>query len=174
VAIWRGPIAQTTIGACGYCDLGDVLCAALAMKCPAQLYVASPRRYDRLPDLIYPFHDRDILVTACGRLCLHRKRTNISSRPGGTKTRHQGGRRGHLARKLYALRSRLLRPAAEDLATPRQPVRHEVVTYLLGTICHPCVRAGQIRPGGGSGTGIQRSPRSPATQGTRSAFRASL
>ena len=24
-------------------------------------------------------HDRDILVTACGRLCLHRKRINISS-----------------------------------------------------------------------------------------------
>src|SRR5258708_1505682 len=41
-------------------------------------------------------------------------------------------------------RSRLLRPGAEDLATPRQPVRHEDVTYVLGTICHPCVRAGQV------------------------------
>jgi hypothetical protein len=36
------------------------------MKCPAQLYTASPRRYDGLPELTYPFHDRDILVTACG------------------------------------------------------------------------------------------------------------
>jgi hypothetical protein len=27
----------------------------------------------------YPFHDRDVLVTACGRLCLHRKRINIST-----------------------------------------------------------------------------------------------
>ena len=53
--------------------------AALDMKCPAQRYTASPRRYDGLPDLTYPFHDRDILVTACGRLCLHRKRINISS-----------------------------------------------------------------------------------------------
>jgi hypothetical protein len=25
------------------------------------------------------FHDRDVLVTACGRLCLHRKRINIST-----------------------------------------------------------------------------------------------
>ena len=52
---------------------------ALAMKCPAELYVASPRRYHGLPDLNYPFHDRDILVTACGRICLYRKKINISS-----------------------------------------------------------------------------------------------
>src|SRR5258706_5665365 len=49
------------------------------MKCPAELYAASSRRYDGLPELAYPFHDRDVLVTACGRLCLHRKRINISS-----------------------------------------------------------------------------------------------
>ena len=52
---------------------------ALDMKCPAELYAASTRRYDGLPELTYPFHDRDILVTACGRLCLHRKRINIST-----------------------------------------------------------------------------------------------
>src|SRR5207244_2753969 len=47
---------------------------ALDMKCPAELYTASLRCYDGLPELSYPFHDRDVLVTACGRLCLHRKR----------------------------------------------------------------------------------------------------
>ena len=52
---------------------------ALAMKYPAELYAPSPRRYDGLPDLTYPFHDRDILVTACGRICLHRKKINIST-----------------------------------------------------------------------------------------------
>jgi len=51
---------------------------ALAMKCPAELYAASPRPYDGLPDLAYPLHDRDILVTNCGRICLHRKKINIS------------------------------------------------------------------------------------------------
>jgi transposase InsO family protein len=51
----------------------------LAMKCPAEFYLASPRRYDGLPELTYPFHDRDILVTACGRICLHRKKINIST-----------------------------------------------------------------------------------------------
>ena len=26
-----------------------------------------------------PLHDRDVLVTACGRICMHRKRVNIST-----------------------------------------------------------------------------------------------
>ena len=52
---------------------------ALAMKCPAELYTASPRSYQGLPELTYPFHDRDILVTSCGRICLYRKKINIST-----------------------------------------------------------------------------------------------
>jgi transposase InsO family protein len=58
---------------------------AIAMKCPAELYVASTRRYDGLPELAYPLHDRDILVTACGRICLHRKNINISGVLAGQK-----------------------------------------------------------------------------------------
>ena len=52
---------------------------ALAMKCPAEVYAPSPRSYQGLPDLAYHFHDRDILVTACGRICMHRKKINIST-----------------------------------------------------------------------------------------------
>jgi transposase InsO family protein len=52
---------------------------ALAMKPPAEIYKASSRRYDGLPELSYPLHDRDVLVTACGRLCIYRKRINIST-----------------------------------------------------------------------------------------------
>jgi transposase InsO family protein len=52
---------------------------ALAMKCPAQLYTPSPRPYTGLPDLAYPLHDRDVLVTSCGRICLHRKKINVST-----------------------------------------------------------------------------------------------
>jgi hypothetical protein len=58
---------------------------ALDMKCPVELYLASPRPYDGSPELIYPFHDREVLVTACGRLCLHRKRINISTVLAGQK-----------------------------------------------------------------------------------------
>ena len=58
---------------------------ALAMRCPAEFYTASPRPYDGLPELQYPWHDRDILVTACGRICMHRKKINISTVLAGQK-----------------------------------------------------------------------------------------
>ncbi|ESZ49325.1 IS481 family transposase [Mesorhizobium sp. RSR565B] len=52
---------------------------AIQMKVPAELYRASSRAYQGLPELDYPFHDKDILVTACGRICMHRKKINIST-----------------------------------------------------------------------------------------------
>src|SRR5262245_22657546 len=52
---------------------------AIAMKCPAEVYSPSRRPYHGLPDLEYPFHDRDVLVTACGRICIYRKKINIST-----------------------------------------------------------------------------------------------
>jgi transposase InsO family protein len=52
---------------------------ALDMHCPAEVYTPSSRPYTGLPELDYPFHDRDILVTACGRICMHRKKINIST-----------------------------------------------------------------------------------------------
>ena len=58
---------------------------ALAMKRPADIYAPSSRPYDGLPDLAYPLHDRDVLVTACGRICMHRKRVNISTALAGQR-----------------------------------------------------------------------------------------
>ena len=52
---------------------------ALDMKCPYQVYAASMRPYKGLPDIAYPFHDRDVLVTRCGRICMARKKINIST-----------------------------------------------------------------------------------------------
>lgn len=52
---------------------------ALEMKAPAQVYAASPRPYAGLIELTYPFHDRDVIVTCCGRICMHRKKINIST-----------------------------------------------------------------------------------------------
>jgi transposase InsO family protein/transposase-like protein len=51
---------------------------ALDMQCPAERYGPSSRPYRGLPEIQYPFHDRDILVTSCGRICMHRKKINIS------------------------------------------------------------------------------------------------
>jgi len=52
---------------------------ALAMKVPASLYTPSPRPYRGLTEIDYPLHDRDALVTCCGRICMHRKKINIST-----------------------------------------------------------------------------------------------
>ena len=52
---------------------------ALDMKCPAEVYQPSSRTYTGLPELAYPFHDRTIHVTCCGRICLHRKKINLST-----------------------------------------------------------------------------------------------
>ena len=58
---------------------------ALAMKTPAERYRPSARPYQGLPELTYPFHDKDILVTSCGRICMHRKKINISTVLAGQK-----------------------------------------------------------------------------------------
>ena len=58
---------------------------ALDMRCPAELYTLSGRAYDGLPEVAYPFHDRDVLVTACGRICMHRKKVNISTVMAGQR-----------------------------------------------------------------------------------------
>ncbi|MGZ8354595.1 MAG: integrase core domain-containing protein [Allosphingosinicella sp.] len=52
---------------------------ALNMKVPADIYAASQRSYAGLPELDYPLHDRDVTVTCCGRICMHRKKINIST-----------------------------------------------------------------------------------------------
>jgi len=56
---------------------------ALAMQCPAELYVPSLRPYLGIPEPHYPFHDRTVLVTSCGRLCLYRKKINLSKSLAG-------------------------------------------------------------------------------------------
>jgi transposase InsO family protein len=52
---------------------------ALQMKCPAEVYQPSPRPYTGLPDIDYPFHDKVVVVTNCGRICLGNKKINFST-----------------------------------------------------------------------------------------------
>ncbi len=90
------------------------------MKCPAELYVTSTRAY----------HDRDVVVTACGRLCLDRKRINISTVLAGQKPGVKEVDEGiwlasfmHYDLGYFDLEQKTLQP-------PRQPVRHD-----------PCLRS---------------------------------
>jgi transposase InsO family protein len=57
----------------------------LNMRTPAQVYLPSTAAYEGLPELNYPLHDRDVVVTACGRICMHRKKINISTVLAGQK-----------------------------------------------------------------------------------------
>jgi putative transposase len=52
---------------------------ALGMNYPAELYAPSPRKYHGLTELSYPFHDRTITVTRCGRICMDRRKINFST-----------------------------------------------------------------------------------------------
>ena len=58
---------------------------ALGMKTPAEVYSPSMRRYKGLPELDYPFHDKAFMVTSCGRICMHRKKINLSTVMAGQK-----------------------------------------------------------------------------------------
>jgi len=58
---------------------------ALAMKCPAEVYSPSARSYRGLPEVSYPLHDREVLVTQCGRICIYRKRINLSKTLAGQR-----------------------------------------------------------------------------------------
>src|SRR5690606_3359290 len=56
---------------------------ALNMKCPGELYRASLKQYDGLPEIEYPLHDRTVTVTHCGRICLDGRKINFSRVFGG-------------------------------------------------------------------------------------------
>ena len=55
------------------------------MRLPAEAYAPSTRQFHGLPEVTYPLHDKDVLVTACGRICMHRKKINISTVLAGQK-----------------------------------------------------------------------------------------
>ena len=46
---------------------------------PGELYTPSPRIYEPPGDPEYPYHDRTIRVTGCGRICFGRRKINLSS-----------------------------------------------------------------------------------------------
>lgn len=50
----------------------------IGMKYPAELYSASPRPYQGLGELEYPLHDRTVMVTDCGRICIGGRKINLS------------------------------------------------------------------------------------------------
>jgi transposase InsO family protein len=52
---------------------------ALGGRYPAEVYTPSSREYHHPQVLEYPFHDRTIRVTGCGRICIGRRKINLST-----------------------------------------------------------------------------------------------
>jgi hypothetical protein len=51
---------------------------ALNMKYPAEVYTPSARVYAPPQELEYPFHDRTVRITRCGRICIGKRKINLS------------------------------------------------------------------------------------------------
>jgi transposase InsO family protein len=104
---------------------------ALAMKTPAEAYAPSSRSYEGLPDIEYPFHDRDILVTACGRICMQERRS--TSRP------YSPVRGSESPKSTTAFGSSPSCTMIGDISTwNRGPCRPSTTRSARG--CHPCPR----------------------------------
>lgn len=50
----------------------------LAGACPGELYTPSARVYEPPTEPEYPFHDRTVRVTRCGRICIGKRKINLS------------------------------------------------------------------------------------------------
>ena len=53
------------------------------MKTPAEIYQPSTRQYRGLEEPFYPLHDKTVNVTDCGRICIFRKKINLSTSLSG-------------------------------------------------------------------------------------------
>lgn len=51
---------------------------AIDMKFPSEIYTPSPRPYKGIQELNYPFHDKTVIVTTCGRICIDKHKINLS------------------------------------------------------------------------------------------------
>ncbi|MGX6642352.1 hypothetical protein, partial [Legionella pneumophila] len=74
----------------------------LDMRYPGEVYIPSNKEYKGLPEVDYPFHDKMITVTHCGRLCLKGKKINLTSVLAGQNVGIKG-RRQHLVSKFYGI-----------------------------------------------------------------------
>lgn len=73
------------------------------------LHAPSSKACESLPEPIYPFHGSYIPLTACGRICMARKKINVSTVHAGQRLGIKEVDDGNLTRELHALRSGIFR-----------------------------------------------------------------
>jgi Integrase core domain len=112
---------------------------AIDMKVPAQLYSKAQRPYHGIGELEYPFHERVVTVTNCGRICMHRKKINLSTVLAGQSLGIKEVDDGiwlvsFMHYDLGYIDFGIHRLGTKNLATYRQSLRPGFVTYVLGHV----------------------------------------
>jgi hypothetical protein len=115
---------------------------ALAMKCPAEVYTPSCCLYRGIPEPNYPFHDRTVMVTSCGRLCLYRKKINLSTCLAGQTVGIKEVDDGIRLVSFMEYDLDYIDPEEKTLPGSGPAPVVGVEPYVLGTKCYLCVRSG--------------------------------
>jgi len=55
---------------------------AIEMRCPAEVYRKSTRKYTGLPDITYPGYDKTVMISNCGRICFEKQKIHVSKALG--------------------------------------------------------------------------------------------
>jgi hypothetical protein len=124
---------------------------ALAMKYPADVYKPSPRPYRGIGELSYPFHDRTALVTCCGRICIYKKKINLSTSLAGQAVGIKEVDEGIWLVSFMDYDLGYIDLEEKTPATLRQPFWPKGVNHVLGTFCKGSVRTVQRMFGGADG-----------------------
>src|SRR5437660_12652150 len=109
------------------------------MQCPPPS--TQPQAHG-LPEIAYPLHDREVLVTARGRIWMHCERINIATVLAGQKIGIKEVDEGIWLVSFLDYDLGYIDLEQKNPATSRRPVRPEVVTHLLDTIRNLCLRTG--------------------------------
>jgi hypothetical protein len=116
-----------------------------SIKCPAEVYTPAAHHYRGLPELSYSFHDRTIHVTNCGRICLHSKKINLSTVFAGQAVGIKEVEEGIWLVSFMEYDLGYIDLEEKTLRPLDNPFWPKSVTYVSGTDCHLCVRAGPQR-----------------------------
>jgi hypothetical protein len=128
---------------------------ALGMLRPAEIYRPSAQAYRGIGELSYPFHDRAVMVTCCGRICIYKKKINLSTALAGQAV---GIKEVDDRIWLVVLWTRLYRSGGKSFAALTYSLWPKSVSYVFGTLCKGCLRT--IHVGFGAGDGNRTHVRS--------------
>jgi hypothetical protein len=125
----------------------------------AEVYTPAIRRYGGLPELAYPFHDRVIHVTNCGRICLHRKKINLSTVFAGQALGIKEVEEGIWLVSFMEYDLGYIDLEEKTLQPLDNPFGPKGVNYVFGTFCKGSLRT--VHRVYGAGDGNRTDPNEP-------------